>query len=106
MDDVDRRIVALLRENARRSFKDIGSHVGLTAPAVKRRVDRLEADATRAEMIEGIRRTIDPYIAAGNALVDDIIDPRETRPTVIRALEMAETKRVQRPRKKHGVMPV
>ncbi len=44
MDDIDRRIVALLRENARRSFKDIGNHVHLTAPAVKRRVDRLEAD--------------------------------------------------------------
>ena len=36
MDDIDRRIVALLRENARRSFKDIGGHVHLTAPAVKR----------------------------------------------------------------------
>jgi acetyl-CoA carboxylase carboxyltransferase component len=65
-----------------------------------------DPDATRAEMIEGIRKTIDPYIAAGNALIDDIIDPRETRPTVIRALEMAETKRVERPWKKHGVMPV
>ncbi|MET0614635.1 MAG: acyl-CoA carboxylase subunit beta [Thermoleophilaceae bacterium] len=65
-----------------------------------------DPDATRAEMIDGIRRTIDPYIAAGNALIDDIIDPRETRPTVIRALEMAETKRVERPWKKHGVMPV
>jgi acetyl-CoA carboxylase carboxyltransferase component len=65
-----------------------------------------DPDATRAEMIEGIRKTIDPYIAAGNALIDDIIDPRETRPTVIRALEMAQTKRVQRPWKRHGVMPV
>jgi acetyl-CoA carboxylase carboxyltransferase component len=65
-----------------------------------------DPDATRADMIEGIRRTIDPYIAAGNALIDDVIDPRETRPTVIRALEMAETKRVQRPWRKHGVMPV
>jgi acetyl-CoA carboxylase carboxyltransferase component len=65
-----------------------------------------DPDVTRAEMIEGIRRTIDPYIAAGNALIDDIIDPRETRPTVIRALEMAETKRVERPWKRHGVMPV
>jgi acetyl-CoA carboxylase carboxyltransferase component len=65
-----------------------------------------DPDATRAEMIEGIRKTIDPYIAAGNALVDDIIDPRETRPTVVHALEMAETKRVERPYKKHGVMPV
>ena len=65
-----------------------------------------DPDATRAEMIEGIRKSIDPYIAAGNALIDDIIDPRETRPTIIRALEMAETKRVERPHKKHGVMPV
>jgi DNA-binding Lrp family transcriptional regulator len=44
MDDTDRRIVALLRENARRSFQDIGARVALSAPAVKRRVDRLEAD--------------------------------------------------------------
>ena len=65
-----------------------------------------DPDATRAEMIEGIRKTIDPYIAAGNALIDDVIDPRETRPTVIKALEMAESKRVQRPWKRHGVMPV
>ena len=63
-------------------------------------------DAARAQMIEGIRQTIDPYIAAGNALIDDVIDPRETRPTVIRALEMAATKRVERPHKRHGVMPV
>ncbi len=65
-----------------------------------------DPDAARAEMIEGIRATIDPYIAAGNALIDDVIDPRETRPTVISALEMAATKQVQRPHKKHGVMPV
>jgi acetyl-CoA carboxylase carboxyltransferase component len=65
-----------------------------------------DPDATRAEMIEGIRKSIDPYIAAGNAMIDDVIDPRETRPTVIRALEMAETKRVARPWKRHGVMPV
>jgi acetyl-CoA carboxylase carboxyltransferase component len=65
-----------------------------------------DPDATRAEMIEGIRKTIDPYIAAGNALIDDVIDPRETRPTVIRALEMAATKRIERPWKRHGVMPV
>jgi acetyl-CoA carboxylase carboxyltransferase component len=65
-----------------------------------------DPDATRAEMIEGIRKTIDPYIAAGNAMIDDIIDPRETRPTVIKALEMAESKHVERPWKRHGVMPV
>ena len=65
-----------------------------------------DPDAARAEMIEGIRTTIDPYIAAGNALIDDIIDPRETRPTIIRGLRMARDKRVSRPWKKHGVMPV
>jgi DNA-binding Lrp family transcriptional regulator len=56
MDDTDRRIVALLRENARRSFKDIGRHVHLTAPAVKRRVDRLE----RAGVIRGYTTVVDP----------------------------------------------
>ena len=44
MDRIDQQIVALLRENARRSFQDIGSRVALSAPAVKRRVDRLESD--------------------------------------------------------------
>jgi DNA-binding Lrp family transcriptional regulator len=44
VDATDRTIVALLREDARRSFLDIGRHVHLSAPAVKRRVDRLERD--------------------------------------------------------------
>ena len=65
-----------------------------------------DPERARAEMEEAIRKTIDPYIAAANAMIDDVIDPRETRPTVIRALEMAAGKQVQRPRKKHGVMPV
>ncbi len=63
-------------------------------------------EAERARRIEEFRKLIDPYIAAGAALIDDIIDPRETRPVLIRALEMARTKRVERPWKKHGVMPV
>ncbi|MBA2343344.1 MAG: acyl-CoA carboxylase subunit beta [Thermoleophilaceae bacterium] len=65
-----------------------------------------DPEAARAEMVAGIQERIDPYIAAGNGLIDDVIDPRETRPTVIRALEMAATKQVERPWKKHGVMPV
>ena len=56
MDVIDRTIVALLRENARRSFKDIGTHVNLSAPAVKRRVDRLEADG----VIRGYTAMVDP----------------------------------------------
>ncbi|MBA2765169.1 MAG: acyl-CoA carboxylase subunit beta [Thermoleophilaceae bacterium] len=65
-----------------------------------------DPDAKRAEMEAAIQQTIDPYIAAANGMIDDVIDPRETRPVVIRALEMAATKRVERPWKKHGVMPV
>jgi Lrp/AsnC family leucine-responsive transcriptional regulator len=43
LDGTDRIILALLGENARRTYGDIGRRVGLSAPAVKRRVDRLEA---------------------------------------------------------------
>ena len=62
--------------------------------------------AKKAELIEAYRKIIDVYIAARNDMIDDVIDPRETRPTIIRALEMAERKRVQRPWKRHGVVPV
>jgi DNA-binding Lrp family transcriptional regulator len=43
LDEINRKIVASLRENAKRTFADIGREVGLSAAAVKRRVDRLEA---------------------------------------------------------------
>ena len=63
-------------------------------------------ERTREEMVEAVRKNIDPYLAAKNALIDDVIDPRETRPTIIRGLRMAKDKRVLRPWRKHGVMPV
>jgi DNA-binding Lrp family transcriptional regulator len=56
MDRIDQQIVALLRDNARRSFQDIGKRVSLSAPAVKRRVDRLES----AGVIRGYSATVDP----------------------------------------------
>jgi len=65
-----------------------------------------DPEATREKMLAEIKASIDPYVAANNAMVDDIIDPRETRPTIIRGLRMAKDKRVQRPWRKHGVMPV
>lgn len=55
LDEIDQQIVALLRENARRSFQDIGQRVALSAPAVKRRVDRLEA----AGVIRGYAALLD-----------------------------------------------
>jgi acetyl-CoA carboxylase carboxyltransferase component len=65
-----------------------------------------DPEAKRAEMVAEVKKIIDPYIAAGNALIDDIIDPRETRPTIVRGLRMARNKQVERPKKRHGVMPV
>jgi DNA-binding Lrp family transcriptional regulator len=56
MDETDEVIVALLRENARRSYQDIGQRVHLSAPAVKRRVDRLEQDG----VILGYTAVVDP----------------------------------------------
>jgi Lrp/AsnC family leucine-responsive transcriptional regulator len=44
LDATDRQILDLLQRDARRTFGDIGARVGLSAPAVKRRVDRLEND--------------------------------------------------------------
>jgi methylmalonyl-CoA decarboxylase subunit alpha len=68
--------------------------------------DAEDPEAKRAELIEQVRATIDVYVPAGNAMIDDVIDPRETRPTVIRALRMARGKRVERPHKRGGVVPV
>ena len=65
-----------------------------------------DPEAKKAELIEAYRKIIDVYIAAGNDMIDDVIDPRETRPTICRALEMAAGKRIERPWKRHGVVPV
>jgi DNA-binding Lrp family transcriptional regulator len=56
LDAIDMQIVALLRENARRSFQDIGGRVALSAPAVKRRVDRLESSG----VIRAYSAVVDP----------------------------------------------
>ncbi|MGI8572114.1 MAG: Lrp/AsnC family transcriptional regulator [Solirubrobacteraceae bacterium] len=64
MDEIDSQIVALLRENARRSFQDIGVHVSLSAPAVKRRVDRLQETG----VIRGYAAVIDPSRLGWNTL--------------------------------------
>jgi acetyl-CoA carboxylase carboxyltransferase component len=73
----------------------------------RRQVDAAEDPAAKkAELIAAYKQIIDPYIPAKNAMIDDVIDPRETRPTICRALEMAEGKRVDRPWKRNGVVPV
>jgi acetyl-CoA carboxylase carboxyltransferase component len=65
-----------------------------------------DPEAEKARLIAEYRKIIDVYVAAGNDMVDDVIDPRETRATICRGLEMAEGKRVDRPWKRNGVVPV
>ena len=63
-------------------------------------------EETKRELIENYRKIIDVYIPARNAMIDDVIDPRETRGVICRGLEMAEGKRIERPWKRNGVVPV
>ncbi len=80
---------------------------GVVEIAFRKVVEEAEDPAAkRAELIEGFRKQFDVYIAAGNDLIDDVIDPRETRVTICRALEMSANKKVERPWKRHGVVPV
>jgi acetyl-CoA carboxylase carboxyltransferase component len=66
----------------------------------------LNPEETRSQMIEAIRAQINPYLAAGWAMIDDVIDPAETRRVIIRGLEQARDKTVDRPWRKHGNIPV
>ena len=69
-----------------------------------------EADdpaARRGELIEEYTEQFaNPYSAAERGYVDDVIEPRRTRPVLIEALETARTKREPRPARKHGNIPL
>src|SRR5205823_2784658 len=62
--------------------------------------------AVRERLVEELRSGTGAYVAAGWAAIDDVIEPAETRETIVRGLELAEKKQVQRPWRKHGVPPV
>ena len=69
--------------------------------------DADDEDAKRAELVADYRdRFANPYVAANRGYIDDVIDPTETRPTVINALRMLETKVDSTPAKKHGNIPL
>ncbi|MCC6862584.1 MAG: methylmalonyl-CoA carboxyltransferase [Bryobacterales bacterium] len=64
-------------------------------------------EAVREDKVGEFReRFANPFIAAERGFVDDVIEPRETRPRVIRALRMLENKVDTMPRKKHGNIPL
>ena len=93
MEDTDRKILALLGEDARRSYGDIGGQVALSAPAVKRRVDRLRASGA----LRGFTTVVD-HVALGEAtealvelfyapgtLLDEVAATLRAHPEVVEA---------------------
>jgi propionyl-CoA carboxylase beta chain len=65
------------------------------------------AAAARTQKIEEYKdRFANPFVAAERGYIDDVIEPHETRPKVIKALRMLETKVDTMPRKKHGNIPL
>jgi propionyl-CoA carboxylase beta chain len=69
--------------------------------------DAGDADARRQELIDDYReRFANPYTAAERGYVDEVIEPRTTRPVLIDALETALTKAEPRPKRKHGNIPL
>jgi acetyl-CoA carboxylase carboxyltransferase component len=75
---------------------------------MRREIEAAEdSEARRQELIaEYERKFSTPYIAAERGYIDDVIEPRETRPRLIQALRMLSTKREQVPPRKHGNIPL
>jgi methylmalonyl-CoA carboxyltransferase large subunit len=74
----------------------------------RREIDSAEdKEARRSELVNEYRDTFsNPYVAAGRRLVDDVIEPADTRKYLADALEALHTKRELRPQKKHGLIPL
>ena len=93
MDPVDRKILALLAEDARRSYGDIGGQVSLSAPAVKRRVDRLRATGAlrgfttvvdHRALGEVTEALVELFYAPGT-LLDEVATTLRAHPEVVEA---------------------
>ena len=84
MDDLDKQILALLVEDARRTYDDIGRRVNLSAPSVKRRVDRLRENGA----LEGFTAVVDHGAMGWNteALVELFFKPGTQLDEVARIL--------------------
>ena len=74
----------------------------------RRELEKAEdVEAARRQLIEEYKaKFANPYVAASKGYIDDVIDPRETRPKIIRALEMLRNKTDSTPAKKHGNVPL
>jgi acetyl-CoA carboxylase carboxyltransferase component len=81
---------------------------GAVSIVFKDAIDKAEnPQETRTKLIEDYRQKFaNPYIAAGKGYLDDVINPRSTRPRLIKALEMLQNKVDTNPPKKHGNIPL
>ena len=96
VDDLDRKILALLTEDARRSYGDIGDRVALSAPAVKRRVDRLRAGGAllgfttvvdQAALGTSTEALVELFYAPGT-LLDEVAATLARHPEVVEAFSV------------------
>ncbi|MBV8529211.1 MAG: methylmalonyl-CoA carboxyltransferase, partial [Candidatus Dormibacteraeota bacterium] len=81
---------------------------GAVSVIFKREISQADnAEQRREELIADYREQFaNPYYAAERGYVDDVIEPRNTRWSLINALRMARTKQVERPKRKHGNIPL
>jgi Lrp/AsnC family transcriptional regulator, leucine-responsive regulatory protein len=93
LDDIDRKILALLVEDGRRTYDDVARRVSLSAPAVKRRVDRLREDGAlrgftavldHASLGVATEALIELFYAPGT-LLDRVADTLRAHPEVVEA---------------------
>ena len=88
----------------------VGGEDGRQAINVLKRKELSEANdpaALRTQLVAEYReRFANPYIAASHGFIDDVIEPSQTRPRIINALEMLKNKRDRNPPKKHGNIPL
>jgi propionyl-CoA carboxylase beta chain len=64
-------------------------------------------DERRTKLIDDYKAHFaNPYSAAERGYIDDVIEPHQTRPKLIRALRVLQTKRVEQPKRKHGNIPL
>ncbi len=73
----------------------------------KELADSKDPEKRRAELVAEYREKFaNPYVAASRGYIDDVVEPRETRPRLINALEVLLNKRDANPPKKHGCIPL
>jgi acetyl-CoA carboxylase carboxyltransferase component len=68
--------------------------------------DAAPPEDAKRELVKEIENRIDVYKVAGWGLVDDVIDPRDTRRAIVWGLELAKNKHVERPARRRGILPV